>query len=782
MNRTLKRELQRLTGLALAVLPLAAGAAAGQFTFVVGQVTLIKANGQSVAAARGTAVDAGDRVATGADGMAQLTMVDEARLSLRPNTQFAVEQYPDRKGSADGAVLSLIKGTLRTFTGLIANANRDKFVMKTRVATVGIRGSGNILYACEAQECDASVIGEAHGQGAITVNHTIEGSHAITNTLASGGAPQPGGTQTLVTGPGQTVLVLNDQPPRYIPTPSFIANAATNMTNAKPGSGGPAASTGEVRSFAPGEVVALPSSQQVVTPLVGNNGLGFPIVDASENLAADPVNLRDIIIAGNAAPVPGQATAGDVTSTGNDLRAYNGYGASRSGLSPVITGGTLRDFSIVGLASGSIIMGRWDNAALGFFGAGSEAGVPGSTHWILAPSGYPMYLADVLTGTAVYTLAGATSPTNQLGAAGSLDSARIDVNFTQRTLDFGAQVSVPGSAGGNWSLSAADVPISLNRFSGSTADRLVITNGNGVSSTVNGNLTGNFEGSFVGTGISGAILGYGIADRTSASTANWAFVSGVAGFRGPQQNGLAPYREGRISDALGTLPDFIRSHATTDRPDEVVSDTQGRATAFTAPFGNLGSHAAYGIGSAQVLQSGADPDTGLIWGRWGGGIAQVGGQALNLTDASLHYIFAGTQSGPVTLPLTGSATYDVIGNTSPTDASGRVGTLNIATLDANFTNRTASATVNIAINGQTWNGSATNMPIYREQYFSAYSGTPIAGVPNPNPLFISCTPNCGQGATGSFDGFFSGRSGNRAGLLYNLGGNQGAVAFGRRGG
>jgi hypothetical protein len=775
MNRTLKRELQRVAGLALAVLPLAAGAAAGQFTFVVGQVTLTKANGQSLTATRGMALDPGDRVATGADGMAQLTMVDEARLSLRPNTQFAVEQYPDRKGSADGAVLSLLKGTLRTFTGLIASANRDKFVMKTRVATVGIRGSGNILYACEGQECDASVTGEAHGEGAITVNHTIEGSHAITNAAASGTA------QTLITGPGQTVLVLNNQPPRYIPTPGFIANAATNMTNAKPGSAAVAA-TGEVRSFAPGEVVALPSSQQVVTPLLGNNGLGFPVIDASANLAADPVNLRDIIIAANAAPIPGQARAGDVTSTGNDLRAYSAYGASQSGLSPVITGGTLQDFDIIGLASGSIIMGRWDNAALGFFGTGSEAGVPGSTHWILAPSGYPMYLADVLTGTAVYTLAGATAPTNQLGAAGSLGSARIDVNFTQRTLDFGAQVSVPGSAGGSWTLAAANVPISLNRFSGSTGDRLVVTNGNGVSSATNGNLSGSFEGSFVGTGLSGAILGYGIADRTAASTANWAFVSGVAGFRGPQQNGLAPYREGRISDALGTIPDFIRSYATTDRPDEVVSDTQGRVSAFTAPFAHLGSHAAYSIGSAQVLQSGADPETGLIWGRWGGGIAQVGGQALNLTDASLHYIFAGTQSGPVTLPLTGSATYDVIGNTHPTDASGRVGTLNTATLDANFTNRTASATVNLAINGQTWNGSATNMPIYREQYFSAYSGTPIPGLPNPNPLFISCTPNCGQGATGSFDGFFTGRSGQRAGLMYNLGGIQGAVAFGRRGG
>jgi len=36
------------------------------------------------------------------------------------------------------------------------------------------------------------------------------------------------------------------------------------------------------------------------------------------------------------------------------------------------------------------------------------------------------------------------------------------------------------------------------------------------------------------------------------------------------------------------------------------------------------------------------------------------------------------------------------------------------------------------------------------------------------------------GAAGSFDGFFTGRTGQRAGLMYRLGANQGAVAFGRR--
>ena len=126
--------------------------------------------------------------------------------------------------------------------------------------------------------------------------------------------------------------------------------------------------------------------------------------------------------------------------------------------------------------------------------------------------------------------------------------------------------------------------------------------------------------------------------------------------------------------------------------------------------------------------------------------------------------------------------YDVIGSTRPTDVHGNVGTFNSAALNANFTAQTVDASVNFAIAGHTWNAQASGMPIYRNQYFSGYSGTPIAGLPNPAPVVITCTPSCGQGASGSFDGFFAGRSGARAGMMYNIGGNQGAVAFGRRGG
>ncbi len=78
---------------------------------------------------------------------------------------------------------------------------------------------------------------------------------------------------------------------------------------------------------------------------------------------------------------------------------------------------------------------------------------------------------------------------------------------------------------------------------------------------------------------------------------------------------------------------------------------------------------------------------------------------------------------------------------------------------------------------------ANGVPIYRDQYFSAYAGSSIPGVPRPALFNITCSPSCTpQFRTGSLDGFFTGRTGQGAGAMYNMNGIAGAVGFARRGG
>ena len=98
-------------------------AQSGQFTYVIGSVTIERGT-ERITPVRGTAVNPLDVIQTGADGMAQLAMVDQAKLSLRSNSRLLVQQYPVTASDPPGAVLNLVRGTLRTFTALLTPTNR----------------------------------------------------------------------------------------------------------------------------------------------------------------------------------------------------------------------------------------------------------------------------------------------------------------------------------------------------------------------------------------------------------------------------------------------------------------------------------------------------------------------------------------------------------------------------------------------------------------------------------------------------------------------------------
>ena len=785
-----RRKLASLLVLAGVVSAGPAFGQSGTFTFVTGDVSLQR-GGQRVPVTRGAPVRPGDTIVSGTQGMAQLTMVDQAKISLRPNTQFQIEQYADRPDSDQGALLNLVRGTLRTFTGLIAARSRDKFTMKTRVATVGIRGSGNVLFAGTADDCDPNKAGAAGGNCDITVNHTIEGSHAVTFGDFSGPGlpPQQGGAQTLVTGPGQTVLVTGRGSVSYIPTPAFISAAATNPTNAAKG-GAAGEAGGETRNFGPSDASGSSTTQGTTgfTP-VGNNGLGFTFLDSAAGIILDPEGLQDILFAGGAT-LTGQALPGDIVYEGTATRGYASYPGAQTGLEPLVIGGTARGTTSFQNGGLFVTAGRFEDARIRYFDTDPSYTVPGSIHWIQANSGYPVYLSDVLTGTATYARVIATSPTSQSNVVGSLGTATIDVNFTNRTLSPTLAVTMPasgGAAGGSWQISANDVPFALNTFYATTGDRLLIRNGRGVTSSANTSLAGGIEGSFVGSDMSGIILGYTFTDQTSATPVDYYTVNGTVGFQGPAQDLAASYRDGVISDPQGALAASLeRNYAITNRPGEVLADAQGRVTGFTAPFGTAsGGHNPYTLGTASVAEFGTDAQTGLVWGRWSGGTAQVSAdgvqQSVPLTNSSLHYVFSGVQDAPVSLPLTGTATYELVGSTHPTNDSGAVGTLNSATLAADFASRTVDTSVNVTVGGNTIAGTANDIPIFRGQYFSAFRGTAPGNLPVPQLLNITCSPAC-TNPTGSIEGFFAGRTGQGAGLMYNLNGATGAAAFRRPGG
>jgi len=773
--KALRRFALAISSMALCLSTVTAFAQSGQFTFVYGPVT-IERNGRTIVPVMGDQVSPSDIITTGPRGMAQLAMVDGAKLALRSNSRLQVEKYPVSATDPPGAVLNLVQGGLRTFTGLLTGPNRAGYRMNTKVATVGIRGSGGIL--------------ESNGD---TTNHyTIEGSHLV--------ASLDGSFPPILTNPNQTVQVVQGQAPKVIPTPPSMLESGkvtvagkekTPETEAKTDTQSQQASTsGTGTSTGTGTATGTGG-----TAVLGGNGLGFTIVDATGNLGGDPLNLQNVVISAGGSTVSDQAVPPNLTLDNGSLRAYTAYVGSQSGTGANVGGGTARDVQTVTVGGNTtMVLGRWEAPTSFGFGAGnggSGGNVGGSVHWAYGGAGFPSYLSDVLTGSASYTRQAATTPTNQLGTLGSLITATLDVNFSARTLNAVIGVTMPagnGAVGGTWNLAANNVPFSFNSFFAS-GSRVVVTNAGGTSSAANTRIGGSIEGSFVGNTLNGVILGYSLFDQTSQNGADFQRINGVVAYSGPSQNSAAAYRDGLVSDPTGSLAraSYIRSFTTTNTQAEVTVGDNGVVTAFTAPFptGNeIIGHRPYAQGTAVVVDNGFDPTTGLVWGRWAGGTATIGGQNVSLAQNSLHYIFSPTQSGPVALPLTGTGIYEVVGSTRPTDAGGRVGVFNSATLNANFSAKTVDTSINITIGGQTWNGSAAGVPIYRDQYFSAYSGGPsTAGIPRPAAFNITCTPNCTPtGVTGSLDGFFTGRRGAGAGVMYNMSNISGAIAFARRGG
>src|SRR5436190_347651 len=121
-------------------------AAAARVDFVYGTVSVAGLDGREQPLVRGAELDNGDTVRT-ADGRAQLRFTDGAYVSLQPQSEFAIRDYRF-DGKTDGTergFFGLLKGAMRTVSGLVGRVNRDQYRVTTPTATIGIRGTGGVI-------------------------------------------------------------------------------------------------------------------------------------------------------------------------------------------------------------------------------------------------------------------------------------------------------------------------------------------------------------------------------------------------------------------------------------------------------------------------------------------------------------------------------------------------------------------------------------------------------------------------------------------------------------
>ena len=123
---------------------------AGKAVTVTGVVSIERPDGVVRLAAPGAALAAGETVRTEAASQARLDLADGTQIAIRPSSAFKLERYRfavDRPAE-DNVALRLLKGGLRTLTGLIGKRKPTAFEFSTTTATIGVRGTDFVARLC----------------------------------------------------------------------------------------------------------------------------------------------------------------------------------------------------------------------------------------------------------------------------------------------------------------------------------------------------------------------------------------------------------------------------------------------------------------------------------------------------------------------------------------------------------------------------------------------------------------------------------------------------------
>ena len=115
--------------------------AAGRVKVSSGAAFIVR-DGTPVPAQVGQFVFESDGLRTGGDGKIGITLNDDTRLSLGPNSELKLERFTFTPAdSAFGLALKFVKGAATYVSGRIAKLSPDSIKLETPAAIIGVRGT-----------------------------------------------------------------------------------------------------------------------------------------------------------------------------------------------------------------------------------------------------------------------------------------------------------------------------------------------------------------------------------------------------------------------------------------------------------------------------------------------------------------------------------------------------------------------------------------------------------------------------------------------------------------
>jgi len=148
----LARSPRLLFGMALATCFLWAGLAqaqgdgrSGTFKNLEGSVSVVRGS-QSLPAMPGLGLREGDRVVTGPNSAAAITLQDGTVFAVGSNASVDLTHYVFDSTSQNGSLLlNLLQGTMRVVTGVMGRTNPELIQVTTPTSVVGVRGTDFIV-------------------------------------------------------------------------------------------------------------------------------------------------------------------------------------------------------------------------------------------------------------------------------------------------------------------------------------------------------------------------------------------------------------------------------------------------------------------------------------------------------------------------------------------------------------------------------------------------------------------------------------------------------------
>lgn len=493
-------------------IPSAWAADAGRVLLAGGNAVAVRGN-QTIPLARDSIVQEKDVLRTGPGGSLQVRFSDESLLSLRENSELSVDNYrfEGREDGNEMIVFRLVKGGLRTITGLIGKTNHRNYSLRSVTSTIGIRGTDYAATLCQGdcRNSDGSpasdglygrVIGQSSGSNRIVVsNEGYERQFGISQNFY--------------------VADSRSEPKQLLEAPPFVSSRpeSRGQTARKEGDG----STGRETATGGG------ASQESRVSSIETPPPEPPpfIVTEEKSATGNPSVLTGTLgVAGANGGDAGGATvfASQLTLSGTTLIGLNVTGTEDNG-TPFTFSGTTSLAAVTDTGSSPDInahWGRWTSGTIVDNGVVISLGPApnGHFHYIYGELTPPDVVA-AKTGTATFSRVGGTTPTDSVfpvNTASTFTFGTIGINFTTRTASL-SSLNMSFPTGVNYNFSS--VPLTMNFSGGAASIEGRVTNPTGCSGgpcITSSPATLKVDGAFVGP--SGNHIGTVFATQSVAGT------------------------------------------------------------------------------------------------------------------------------------------------------------------------------------------------------------------------------------------------------------------------